>query len=56
MSVWPVMTVCVDYFVGISFATIGRENQLVFTCFLLTCLVIIVDLMLIYVGNNMLLI
>ena len=33
MFVWPVMVVCVDYFVGISFATIGLENQVVFACF-----------------------
>ena len=33
-DLWPVMTVCVDYFVGISYATIGRENQVVF-CLLL---------------------
>ena len=30
---WPVMAVCVDYFVGISYAIIGRENQVFFTCF-----------------------
>ena len=33
MFVWPVMTVCVDCFVGISYATIGLENQVVFSCF-----------------------
>ena len=33
MFVWPVMAVCVDCFVGISYATIGRENQVVFTLF-----------------------
>ena len=38
MFVWPIMTVCVDCFVGISYATISCENQVVFTC-----LVIIVD-------------
>ena len=32
MFVWPMMAICVDYFVGISYATIGRENQVV-TCF-----------------------
>ena len=26
MFVWPVMAVCVDCFVGISYATIGLEN------------------------------
>ena len=31
MFVWPVMAVCVDCFVGISYATIGRENQVSFT-------------------------
>ena len=31
MFVWPMMTLCVDCFVGISYATIGRENQVVFT-------------------------
>ena len=31
--VWLVMVVCVDNFVGISYATIGFENQVVFTCF-----------------------
>ena len=30
MFVWPVMVVCVDCFVGISYATIGLENQVVF--------------------------
>ena len=43
MFVWPMMTVGLDCFMGISYAIIGRENQVVFTCFLLTCLVIIVD-------------
>ena len=33
MFVWPIMDVCVDYFVGISYATIGLENQVVFACF-----------------------
>ena len=33
MFVWPVMAVCVDCFVGISYATIGHENQFVFTFF-----------------------
>ena len=33
MFVWPVMVVWVDCFVGISYATIGRENKVVFTCF-----------------------
>ena len=33
MFVWPVMTVYVDYFVGISYVTIGLENQVVFACF-----------------------
>ena len=31
--VWLVMTVCVDCFVDISYATIGLENQVVFACF-----------------------
>ena len=31
--VWPVMAVCVDCFVGISYSTIGLENQVVFACF-----------------------
>ena len=26
MFVWPLMVVCVDYFVGISYAIIGLEN------------------------------
>ena len=39
---WPVMAICVDYFVGISYATIGLENQGVFACFLLTYLVIVI--------------
>ena len=33
MFVWFVMVVCVDCFVGISYATIGLENQVVFACF-----------------------
>ena len=33
MFVWLVMIVCVDYFLGISYATIGLENQVVFACF-----------------------
>ena len=33
MFVWPMMVVYVDYFVGISYAMIGLENQVVFTCF-----------------------
>ena len=33
MFVWPMMAICVDYFVDISYAAIGRENQVVFTCF-----------------------
>ena len=33
MFVWPVMAICVDCFMGISYATIGCENQVVFTCF-----------------------
>ena len=33
MFVWPVMVICVDCFVGISYATIGLENQVVFTYF-----------------------
>ena len=33
MFVWPVMIVCVDCFVDISYAIIGLENQVVFTCF-----------------------
>ena len=32
MFVWPVIVVCVDCFVGISYATIGLENQVVFAC------------------------
>ena len=32
MFVLHVMVICVDYFVGISYATIGSENQVVFTC------------------------
>ena len=31
MFVWPVMAVCVDCFIGISYATIGLENQVFFT-------------------------
>ena len=33
MFVWPVTDVCVDCFVGISYATIGLENQVVFVFF-----------------------
>ena len=33
MFVWPMMVVCVEWFVGISYDTIGHENQVVFTCF-----------------------
>ena len=33
MFVWHVMAVCVDYFMGISYATIGHKNQVAFTCF-----------------------
>ena len=33
MFMWPVMAVCVDYFVGISYATIDLENQVVFAFF-----------------------
>ena len=33
MFVWPMMAVCVDCFVGISYATIGLENQVGFACF-----------------------
>ena len=33
MFVWLVMVVCVDCFVGISYATIGLENQVAFACF-----------------------
>ena len=33
MYVWPVMSVCVDYFVSISYAIIGLENQVVFSYF-----------------------
>ena len=33
MFVGPMMVICVDCFVGISYATISRENQVVFTCF-----------------------
>ena len=39
--VWPVMAICVDCFVGISYATIGREN--------LSCLcLLLIDLL----GDN----
>ena len=31
--VWPMMVVCVDFFVGISYATIGLENQVIFAFF-----------------------
>ena len=33
MFVWPVMDICVDCCVGISYAIIGLENQVVFTFF-----------------------
>ena len=33
MFMWHVMVVCVDGFVGISYATIGLENQVVFAYF-----------------------
>ena len=33
MVMWPVMAVCVDCFVSISYATIVLENQVVFACF-----------------------
>ena len=33
MFVWPVMAICVDYLMSISYSTIGRENQVVFACF-----------------------
>ena len=33
MFVWPVMTICVECVVGISYAIIGLENQVVFACF-----------------------
>ena len=33
MFVWPMMAICVDCFVVISYATIGRENLVFFTCF-----------------------
>ena len=33
MFVWTVTAICVDCFIGTSYATIGRENQVVFTCF-----------------------
>ena len=32
MFVWSV-AICVNCFMGISYATIGLENQVVFTCF-----------------------
>ena len=43
MFMWPVMAVCVDCFVGISCATIGLENQVVFAFFCLTCFVIVIN-------------
>ena len=43
MFVWSVMALCVDYFVGISYATIGLENQVLFSFFRLTYFVILVD-------------
>ena len=33
MFMWLVMVVCVDCFMGISYAIIGLENQVVFACF-----------------------
>ena len=33
MFVWPVMAVYVNCFVGVSNATIGLENQVIFACF-----------------------
>ena len=33
MFVWLVMAVCVDSFLGISYATIGLKNQVVSACF-----------------------
>ena len=33
MFMWPVMVVCEDCFMGISYNTIGIENQVVFACF-----------------------
>ena len=30
MFVWPVMACCENYFVGISYATIGLDNRVVF--------------------------
>ena len=30
MFMWPMIVVCVDCFVGISYAIIGLENQVVF--------------------------
>ena len=33
MFVWPMMVVCVNYFVSISYAIIDLKNQVVFTCF-----------------------
>ena len=32
-GLWLMMAVCVDCFVGISYATIGLKNQVVFACF-----------------------
>ena len=43
MFVWPMMAVCVDCFVNISYATIGLENQVDFAHFLLTYLVIVIE-------------
>ena len=43
MFVWLVMAICVDFFVGISYAIIGLKNQVVFACFLLTYLVMVID-------------
>ena len=43
MFMWHVMAVCVDCFVGISYAIIGLENQVVFACSLLAYLVIIIE-------------
>ena len=33
LFVWSMMVVCVDCFIGISYATISLENQVVFACF-----------------------
>ena len=33
MFMWPMMAIHVDCFVGISYATISRKNEVVFTCF-----------------------